>query len=443
MGKRKKMDRYIKKVLMPLLIISLIIGSVMPIYATTEFELEAKKLKDMGLFKGSELGFELNRAPSRVEAGVMLIRLLGKEEEAMQNANSHPFNDVPSWANSYVGYLYANGLTKGVSKSQFGSQDLIDSKSYVTFVLRALGYNDEAGDFSWSLAINKALEIGLISTEESAALTNATFLRGHMVDVSYNALYTKLKNSENVLIEKFAQEKTVTRISYQAKASEPPIWHFKIDKDTLPESMKNYSYFSMGGGYKVDLNDVGVYSKTLILHFQEMILSSGESETRDIGIYRGNRHDLILLDEKKEPVGYTQFEYPDPNKTELYVSFKEYTRPELPYEISGALTITDNTLVSINSNLLPEYKYAVAVEGPHVNPEFETRESSVFQIYARLKNKKYYSSDMHIGTNKTFDLKDSGRKGFYEGVCVFFFDENNRAVAYTTTEENRVFEWEY
>ena len=162
-----------------------------------------------------------------------------------------------------------------------------------------------------------------------------------------------------------------------------------------------------------------------------------------MGIYRGNRHDLILLNDKREPIGYTQFEYPDPDKRELYVSFKEYTTPELPYEISGALTITENTLVSINDNLLPEYKYAVVVEGPHVNPEFETRESNVFQIYARLKSKKYESSDMNIGPNTTFDLKNSGRKGIYEGVCVFFFDENNKAIAYTTTEENRLFEWEY
>ena len=50
----------------------------------SEEETLALELKELGIFKGvSEAEFELDRAPSRVEAIVMLIRVLGKENEAL------------------------------------------------------------------------------------------------------------------------------------------------------------------------------------------------------------------------------------------------------------------------------------------------------------------------------------------------------------------------
>ena len=64
----------------------------------------------------------------------MLIRLLGAEEEASRiTVFTFPFEDVPNWGKGYVQYAYENGLTKGVSKTKFGSNNLIDAKSYLTF----------------------------------------------------------------------------------------------------------------------------------------------------------------------------------------------------------------------------------------------------------------------------------------------------------------------
>jgi hypothetical protein len=71
----------------------------------------------------------------------MLIRAMGKESEALGGSWSHPFTDVDSWADKYVGYGYEKGLTKGVSATQFGTGNA-DSDMYLTFMLRALGYDD-------------------------------------------------------------------------------------------------------------------------------------------------------------------------------------------------------------------------------------------------------------------------------------------------------------
>ena len=42
----------------------------------------ADRLKDVGLFQGTNPGYQLDKAPTRAEASAMLVRLLGKEAEA-------------------------------------------------------------------------------------------------------------------------------------------------------------------------------------------------------------------------------------------------------------------------------------------------------------------------------------------------------------------------
>ena len=87
----------------------------------------ARRLKAQGLFQGvgtnpdGSVNFDLNRAPSRTEALVMLVRLLGKDAEANGGSWKHPFTDVPGWANEEVGYAFEKGLTKGSSATEFGT----------------------------------------------------------------------------------------------------------------------------------------------------------------------------------------------------------------------------------------------------------------------------------------------------------------------------------
>ena len=108
-----------------------------------EAEDYANSLAPLGVFVGTGSGYELERAPTRVEGLVMLIRLLGVEDEARSmNGSKVPFTDVPKWASGYVAYAYDNELTKGVSETKFGSLNNMDAKAFVTFLLRSLGYRD-------------------------------------------------------------------------------------------------------------------------------------------------------------------------------------------------------------------------------------------------------------------------------------------------------------
>lgn len=151
----------------------------------------AFKLKDMGLFNGNNEDFMLAKQPNRIEVAVMLVRLLGKEELALAQKYEHPFSDVPSWANDYVGYLYHIGMTNGISELNYGSYDLVNGYQYLTFMLRILGYDDAKGDFTWDNSIDYAFNKGLINQKDYNELKENVFLRDHLVKYSFKIIEIK------------------------------------------------------------------------------------------------------------------------------------------------------------------------------------------------------------------------------------------------------------
>lgn len=161
----------------------------------------AFSLKAMGLFQGvSDTDFALSRAPTRAEALVMLLRLLGLEKDALAENHSHPFQDTAAcaWADPYIGYAYAAGLTKGQSETAFGGTEPADARSYLTFVLRALGYAEgEDGDFTWEKPFPLARSLGLLPVQ----VQTYNFLRADVASVSYAALNAVCKDSSETLAE--------------------------------------------------------------------------------------------------------------------------------------------------------------------------------------------------------------------------------------------------
>ena len=66
-----------------ILILVIITGSVIPSYAAiADYAQQVKTLNLLGLFSGTDKGFELDRNATRIESAAMLVKLLGKEEEA-------------------------------------------------------------------------------------------------------------------------------------------------------------------------------------------------------------------------------------------------------------------------------------------------------------------------------------------------------------------------
>jgi len=176
------------------------------------FEPLADQLKALGLFLGTGNGYDLERAPTRVEAATMLVRLLGKEAQAKEECDAHPFTDVPAWADPYVGYLCENGLTKGVSADLFGAEELCSLQMFCTFVLRALGYADtgEAADFTYDGAVEFAMELQLVNFMVTL-VCDPELTRAGCVGIMFTALQTSIKDAETTLLEKLVGEGAVDK----------------------------------------------------------------------------------------------------------------------------------------------------------------------------------------------------------------------------------------
>lgn len=174
----------------------------------------ADSLHEMGLFQGTQNGYDLDRTPTRAEAAVMLVRLLGKEAEAKTLTYTAPFTDLKGWEKPYVQYLYSNGLANGTNRTTFHPTGKCTAQMYAVFLLRALGYSDTA-DFSYANAIETAREQGIYDT---GIINVQNFLRDDAAAASYTVLSVSPKNSEGTLLDQLVSENAITEAdakSYQ------------------------------------------------------------------------------------------------------------------------------------------------------------------------------------------------------------------------------------
>lgn len=164
----------------------------------------AGALKTMNLFKGSFTGYgqgyDLEVAPTRLQALIMFIRVLGEEEAALAYTGSTHFDDIAkgTQAEKYVGYAYSMGYTNGYSATTFRPSQAIPVNQYMEFVLRALGYSDAATS-NLSTTMARALESGVITSGEFDMLQGGTFLRADLAYISYYALDTQVAGTRNTL----------------------------------------------------------------------------------------------------------------------------------------------------------------------------------------------------------------------------------------------------
>ena len=193
----------------------------------TDYNALADALKAMGMFQGGDTGYgsgyDLERAPTRIEGLIMFLRLLGEEQAALSYTGACPFGDVPAWAQRYAAYAYDRGYTRGVGTGGtgelvFGTQNTITAGEYVTFVLRALGYSDSGStpDFTWDTALDKGAEAGVLTAGEYALLTEKPFLRAQVVYLSYFALSAPVKDGSGTLLDKLAAAGSVDRTAVSA-----------------------------------------------------------------------------------------------------------------------------------------------------------------------------------------------------------------------------------
>lgn len=187
-------------------------------------EAQAQMLYDLGLFKGTDKGFALEKSMTRAEASVMLTRLLGAEKTALAGNWNHPFTDVPQWADKYVGWLYQNGLTKGVSATLYGSQRNVTCDQYCIFLTRA------------HLDADSYQGTAFVDNDEVRQTDEEGFIRGDAVSLSARLLSTNYaKNGDEG--DRSVAEKLIDNGVFTAEQFKNAAW------DVLPRDYGNdYQY---------------------------------------------------------------------------------------------------------------------------------------------------------------------------------------------------------
>ena len=186
-----------KKTISLLLAFALSLALAVPALAYDEATAtqRANELYTAGLFNGygndanGNPVFGLNDTATRAQGITMFVRVLGKGDEAQQNAAAYdlPFTDLPDWCRGYVGYAYANKYTSGTSGTTFSPNDTLTANQFMTFCLRSLGYV-EGKDFYYTDPTELAAKLGIIKQGEWQNNTTP-FKRGDMVLMAYNTLY--------------------------------------------------------------------------------------------------------------------------------------------------------------------------------------------------------------------------------------------------------------
>lgn len=257
-----------------------------------EQEKIATVLKESKMFKGTDVGFELDRQPTRAEGAVLLVRMLGKENEVMKGTYKHPFKDVPEWASNYVGYLYQNKLAQGVSATAYGSNQILSSNQYFTFALRSLGYSSGT-DFVWNNAVVAAYNYGVIDLIQKAEFIDGTITRGGCADVTYSTLLTKYKGSSQNLIEKLVSNKSATKEQLDTIIDANDEMNSKRDMTSvLLESQGKILPASAAYTY----DDIFVYSKSLLGYNEGVVIYNATTQQKTE--VSGFMSELVYADDK-------------------------------------------------------------------------------------------------------------------------------------------------
>lgn len=229
--------------------LSLCMLLTVPTYAANRDKSNGDRLNALGLFKGTGNGYALEQTATRLQGLIMLTRLLGEEEEALACTDPCPFTDVAEGNPSrYVAYAYGKGYTTGTSETTFSPGNTIGFKHYVTFLLRALGYREQDGEFTFATSLDKAAEIGMAdrASVDKMNSQNAKFFRGDLVDLSISALTTDLKDGSGTLAENLAERgvfsydegvaQKVLGCAQQAYTYVPTVSEQKPEKPSVPAS---------------------------------------------------------------------------------------------------------------------------------------------------------------------------------------------------------------
>ena len=211
-----------KRVLAFLCALLLLTGAV-PFAAAQEGETlrAADALHTLGLINGTGTsGYALESPATRAQAAVLLVRLAGAQQDAAADNWFSGYRDVPAWASRAVHYAVHQGWIDSPASAglDFYPDTAITADEWFTFLLRMLGYDDAAGDFSPDSAALFAQHIGLTPQASTGSLS-----RGQLFVLLESALSFSYKDGSATVISRLIDRGIVSRAAANALGFLSPV----------------------------------------------------------------------------------------------------------------------------------------------------------------------------------------------------------------------------
>ena len=150
-------------------------------------------MQAVGVMVGDTNGkFNPDQKVTRGEMAVVMANLLNLKVNDFVNAKL-PFTDVPQWALPYVAACYADGITAGISATEFGFNYEVTAAQAGLMMMKALGYFQFTPDFGsdWQLAtIKQASYIKLYDGINAGATSALT--RNEVAQLALNTLESSM-----------------------------------------------------------------------------------------------------------------------------------------------------------------------------------------------------------------------------------------------------------
>lgn len=211
-----------KRVLAFLCALLLLTGAV-PFAAAQEGETlrAADALHTLGLINGTGAsGYALESPATRAQAAVLLVRLAGAQQDAAADNWFSGYRDVPAWASRAVHYAVHQGWIDSPASAglDFHPDTAITADEWFTFLLRMLGYDDAAGDFSPDSAALFAQHIGLTPQASTGSLS-----RGQLFVLLESALSFSYKDGSATVISRLIDRGIVSQAAANALGFLSPV----------------------------------------------------------------------------------------------------------------------------------------------------------------------------------------------------------------------------
>lgn len=249
-----------------------------------------EELKSLGVLKGDDKGnLNPDQQLTREQAIVVLVRMMGKEADALATLKASSFTDLRgTYYGPYIAYAEIQGWTNGLSKGVFGFGKPATIDEIYAFMLRALGYTVS----TLPQAVIKATELKL--NANVSAITGLPVLRGQVFITMNNTLNTAPKDGKDALVYVLnLKEKPVVPVTKLEVASVKALNLKQVEivftkEVTESEAVKLSNYVINSEGSSVNLAD-GAGSMALLLNDKRTVILTLENGASFVNSTKSNK----------------------------------------------------------------------------------------------------------------------------------------------------------